>query len=181
MTLPESACEVRHAEAGDTLRVLEVAQAVQEKLMQMGSAQQIAGYSPQNVSTRIERQELFVLEVSGVVIGSAFVEPVTPKWYSRVAFWNADPVDFLVYFLYGLVVEPYWQGQGWGRQLLNGIRAHNYFTAPAVLTLDCWAGNDKLRRFYADAGFTLLGEFPEDDYWIAAFGWAAPSSPVIDL
>ena len=120
-----------------------------------------------------------MLEVSGAVIGSAFVEAVTPKWYSHVSIWNAVPADCLVWFLYGLVVGPHWQGQGWGQKLLNGIRAQNYLASSAVLTLDCWAGNSKLRRFYADAGFTLLGEFPENDYWVAAFGWTAPSSTVV--
>ena len=179
MQIARSAFRVREAAAGDALRVLEIAQAVQEKLTRTGSVQQIAGYSSQNVSARIERRELFVLEVSGAVIGSAFVEPVTPHWFCQDD-WDAAPAGCPAWFLSGLVVEPHWQGQGWGYKLLNGIRAQKRFASPAVLTLDCWAGNDTLRRFYANAGFTLLGEFPEDDYWVAAFGWTAPSSSVID-
>ena len=160
---------VRKAALPDLSILLTLAAAVQEKLTCAGSKQQIAGYSEQNVRARIERGELWALEVSGGIIGGAFVEPATPERFPQIASWNAVPDDYSGWFLYGLVVHPERQGRGWGRVLLNGIFRSLELTAPSVLLLDCWAGNAKLRRFYTDAGFGLHGVFPEATYEIAVF------------
>jgi GNAT superfamily N-acetyltransferase len=39
-----------------------------------------------------------------------------------------------------------------------------------VLRLDCWAGNDKLRRFYSGAGFEYLGDVEINDGAGRTFG-----------
>ena len=163
--------QIRPAEVTEAARLLDIAQAAQEKLMYEGSAQQIAGYSAQNVRERTQRGELFVLELAGSVIGSAFVEPVTPKRFSQIAAWDAVPDDISAWFLYGLVIHPEHQGQKWGQVLLHDICRQEKFASPAMLLLDCWAGNAKLRCFYADAGFALHGVFPEEDFEVAVFRW----------
>ncbi len=109
------------------------------------------------------------METSGQLIGSAFVEPVTPHRFPQIASWNAVPAGHAVLFLYGLVISPDSQGKGLGRILLEGICRQETFTPPAVLLLDCWAGNLKLRQFYSDAGFELCVEFPEEGYRVAVF------------
>ncbi len=160
---------VRLAAASEAPLLRELAQAAQEKLTITGSAQQIAGYSEYNIAERIKRGELFVLEVAGGVIGSAFVEAVTPERFPQTAAWNVVPVGCPAWFLYGLVIHPEHQGRQWGRVLLHGICRQKKLAAPAVLLLDCWAGNAKLCRFYTDAGFVLHGVFPEEDYEVAVF------------
>ncbi len=161
--------QVRPAFASEVPRLLEIAAAVQDKLTRAGSAQQIAGYTYQNLEERVRNFELYVLELSGCPIGSAIVEPVTPERFPQISTWNAVPVDCTAWFLYGLIISPTHQGRGWGRVLLDGLCRQVPFASPAVLLLDCWAGNATLRRFYAEAGFELHGEFPEEDYWIAVF------------
>jgi len=160
---------VRKAALSEVTSLLTLAQAVQAKLTNAGSVQRIAGYSKQNICERTERGELWVLEVCGVVIGSAFVEPVTPERLPQIVDWNAVPDGCSAWFLYGLVVHPEHQGEGWGRVLLDSICRQLKPNAPAVLLLDCWAGNAKLRGFYTDAGFALHGVFPESDFEIAVF------------
>ncbi len=161
--------QVREAAASELPLLLVTAQAAQDKLTHGRSAQQIAGYLAQNVRERTERGEMFVLEVSGSVIGSAFVEPVTPKRFPQIASWNAVAGCRPAWFLYGLVVHPEHQGRKWGRVLLHGICRQEKLAAPAVLLLDCWAGNANLRRFYTDTGFYLHGVFPEEEYEVAVF------------
>ncbi len=160
---------VRDTAASDFSTVLDIAQAAQRKLTDAGSIQQIAGYTVQNVRERTERGEALVLEVSDSVIGSAFVEPVTSGRFPQVAAWNVVSGGYPTWFLYGLVIHPQHQGRSWGQRLLHGICRQENLAAPAMLLLDCWAGNAKLRRFYADAGFDLHGVFPEEDYEIAVF------------
>ena len=159
----------RLAKASEAPILLDIAQAAQHKITQTRSVQQIAGYSAQNVRERTQRGELFVLEVSGRVLGSAFVEPVTPEQFPQISAWKAVPEGYPAWFLYGLVIHPEHQGQKWGQVLLHGICREEKFAFPAMLLLDCWAGNDTLRRFYADAGFVLHGVFPEEEYEVAVF------------
>ena len=161
--------QVRPATASEIPRLVAIAQAAQDKLTRGGSLQQIAGYSAHNLGERTQRGDLFVLEVSGSVIGGAFVEPVTPIRFPQIADWNVVPGGWAAWFLYGLVIAPEHQGRKWGGILLDGICRQKKFTPPAVLLLDCWAGNSKLRRFYMEAGFTLHGVFPEQDYKVAVF------------
>lgn len=39
----------------------------------------------------------------------------------------------------------------------------------ATIALGCWAGNGKLRAFYAKVGFDFHGEFPKEDYEVAVY------------
>lgn len=162
-------CQVRRAFASELPLLLEIAAAAQDKLIQAGSAQQIAGYTRQNADARVQHGELYALEVSGQIVGSAFVEPVTPKRFPQISAWNVVLAGYFARFLYGLVISPAFRGRGLGRVLLGGVCRQETFTPPAVLLLDCWAGNLKLRKFYSDAEFEFCGEFPEEDYWIAVF------------
>ena len=146
-----------------------MAAAAQDKLVRAGSVQQIAGYTRQNALARVRRGEIYMLEQLDRIIGSAFVEPMTPERFPQISSWNAVPAGCFAWFLYGLIISPDFQGQGLGRVLLDGICRQQAFAAPAVLLLDCWAGNAKLRQFYLKAGFEFLGEFPEEDYEIAVF------------
>ena len=171
--MPDCAYEVRKATALDVSMLVGLAQATQATLTRAGSVQRIAGYSLQNMSQRVERGEAYALEANGSILGGVFVEPVTPERFPQVVGWDVAPVGRPLWFLYGLVIGPAWRGRGWGRALLDGLREQEAFAAPAVLTLDCWAGNRKLRRFYSEAGFRLHGVFPEGNYQIAVFRWAA--------
>lgn len=38
-----------------------------------------------------------------------------------------------------------------------------------AIYLDCWAGNEKLKSFYSNAGFNYCGDLPEEDYKISIF------------
>ena len=33
-----------------------------------------------------------------------------------------------------------------------------------TIFLDCWSGNDKLKKFYVNNGFESQGDFPEESY-----------------
>ncbi len=169
MVVLEQGYKVREAVSTQASCLLKIAQAAQDKLTDAGSAQQIAGYTPQNITERMERGEVFVLEVSGSVLGSAFVEPAAPERFPQIAAWDAVPGGCPAWFLYGLVIHPEHQGRKWGQKLLHAICLQEKLAPPAAVLLDCWAGNTRLRRFYADAGFALHGVFPEEDYEVAVF------------
>src|SRR4051812_14778406 len=91
--------------------------------------------------------------------------------------WPLEPVKAL--YLHSLAVTRLSAGQGIARQLLEFALEVAGAKAVDELRLDCWAGNDRLRRYYTDAGFEFRGEarIPEDadqrganrQYWVAKF------------
>lgn len=71
-------------------------------------------------------------------------------------------------YLFRIAVLPRIQGLGYGHQVLDEIRAQcslNKYT----LYLDCWSGNEKLKKFYLKAGLNYIGDYPEKDYSISIF------------
>lgn len=71
-------------------------------------------------------------------------------------------------YLYRLAIMPSVQGLGLGSEILSYIEEDYDFTHDD-LYLDCWSGNERLKRFYEIAGFRYLGDFPEEDYEISIF------------
>lgn len=71
-------------------------------------------------------------------------------------------------YLYRVALLPRIQGIGYGKQILEYIKRecidNNY-----SLYLDCWSGNERLKKFYHKAGLEYLGDFPEKDYSISIF------------
>ena len=67
-------------------------------------------------------------------------------------------------YLYQLALHPKFQGLGLGEKILERIK--NDFP---IIYLDCWAGNEKLRRFYSLNGFEFLRDVPEEDFFVSVF------------
>lgn len=72
------------------------------------------------------------------------------------------------WYLYRVEMHPSRQGKGEGRTLVQ-FACQLAKAAKKDLYLDCWAGNDALRRFYTSAGFDTIGIFPEENYKISVF------------
>lgn len=71
-------------------------------------------------------------------------------------------------YFYHLAVHPAYSGSGLGKEICKWVqdfaKAEN-----ANIYFDCWAGNDFLKKFYTEAGFEYMGDFPEEDYFVSAF------------
>ena len=122
----------------------------------------------------IAARAAYVLAEGGTVLGSVFVEAVTARRMPVLARWGLGDSVCPLRYLHTLVIELTMQGRGLGHVLLNGVKAAVAAHDPAAIVLDCWAGNDRLRAFYARDGFHLHGIFAEADYEIAVFVWRSP-------
>ncbi len=71
-------------------------------------------------------------------------------------------------YLYRIAVRPDYQRRGVGQEIC-GAAFSIAKEANKSIYLDCWEGNEKLKKFYSDFGFVYCGDFPEDDYWISVF------------
>lgn len=168
--------EVRYAEASDIGAIVDVVRRAQGALTATGSQQCLTLPSPGAVAAYIAARTAHVLIEGRTVLGSVFVEEVTARRMPVLARWGRDGSTYPLWSLHTLVVEPTMQGRGLGHVLLGGVKAAVAAHGLAAIVLDCWAGNDTLRAFYAHDGFQLHGIFPEADYEIAVFVWRSPSS-----
>ena len=74
------------------------------------------------------------------------------------------------FYIHRFAVDPAYAGQGLGRKLLDWISAETVKNhGDVLLRLDCWTGNTRLRRYYAEAGYKYLGEGQEDDWKVAFY------------
>lgn len=83
--------------------------------------------------------------------------------------WHDVPTSAA--YLHKLAVRRCAAGQGVSLALLRASEAWARAQGVRVIRLDCWAGNAKLRQFYANAGYTLhsiIIETAPDEAWECA-------------
>lgn len=162
---------VRHARPGDVNSIVALVRRTQDHLTALGSLQRLTLPTAADVAGHVAARTALVLEDAASIVGSVFVEPVTPHTMPDLRRWGVEAPGHALWFAHTVVIDPARQGQGWGRILLDGVRQAIAREGPAVLVLDCWAGNEQLRAFYQRAGFQLRGVFPEHEYQVAVFTW----------
>jgi GNAT superfamily N-acetyltransferase len=159
--------KVRQAVRDDIAYIVDLSRRVQEKLTALGSLQQIGPIAYETVEAQVNAGTAHILDGGSRRLGSVFVEPVPIESLRR---WKLDDVTLKPWFLHKLMLEPEEQGHGLGAHFLEGIKTYIASRRPeAIIVLDCWAGNDKLRDFYTRAGFELHGVFPANGFEVAVF------------
>lgn len=160
--------QTRVATIDDIAYIADLSARVQAKLIASGSLQQMGPINPDVVTDYVMAQAAYILD-NGRRLGSVFVKQVNPDSLDSFLQWELNKLAAPVYFLSKLMIEPESQGRGLGAILLGGAVAQFAERGEGTLTLDCWAGNEKLRAFYTQNGFDLHGIYPEDDFQVAVF------------
>ncbi len=161
------------AEEGDIGHISGLLRRAQEKLEAAGSAQVLSVLDAEAVARHVRSGQAHVLRSGREIIGVAFVEPVTAETLPALQRWGIEDSGRAVWHLQSLAVKPESRGCGLGMRLLDGIKGFVGARGPALIVLDCWAGNYRLREYYSQAGFELHGVFPSrtGDYEVAVFTW----------
>ncbi|QBD79504.1 GNAT family N-acetyltransferase [Ktedonosporobacter rubrisoli] len=160
--------QVRKATLNEVAWLIDLSARVQAALTAAGSLQHIGPLERDMVEQATLEGHAYVCEDKGQRIGSVLVEPIglfPAQWLKT---WQLEGLPAPLWYLHALMLDPVLQGRGTGLAFLEGVKARVIPTQGSI-TLNCWAGNDKLRDFYRRAGFTLQGVFGEKDYEIAVF------------
>jgi GNAT superfamily N-acetyltransferase len=148
---------------------------VQARLIAMSSLQEFGPIPTPTITAHVAAGTAFVLDAAGEFVGSTFAEcadsPVTPDLPRILEAVHLADAAAPVWWLQKLMVTPELQANGLGHVLIEGVMTRVAERGAATLGLDCWAGNTKLRAFYARAGFRLHGEFRGEGYDVAVFVW----------
>ncbi|HLZ55822.1 MAG TPA: GNAT family N-acetyltransferase [Ktedonosporobacter sp.] len=160
------ALHVRRAKSDEIVWIIDLSQRVQDALTTSGSLQQIGPLPYQMVEPSIHAGCTYLLESPERRLGSVLVDPIKAPSLQK---WQLEGLEPPVWYLHALMIEPNARGKGLGMTFLDGIKQYVLPDHKGSITLNCWAGNHKLRDFYLRAGFTLHGIYGEKDYEVAVF------------
>ena len=148
--------EIRAASESDLASVLQVYDEAAAWLQSIGITEQWAPSFSDNsdlVETcrgLIGEGKMFVARLQGEIVGSFMLEAF-PHGESHDAVWP-DRGEHAMN-LYVLAVRRSVAGRGVALQMLDWAAEHARKAGKRELRLDFWAGNKRLGRYYAEAGF----------------------------
>jgi GNAT superfamily N-acetyltransferase len=120
-------------------------------------------YPTDKVARMIQRHEVYL-----ALAGDEFVGTFRIQWSDNVI-WGSDSGSVGAAYVHGITVRRAWSGRGIGPRLLKWAEEDASRCGKSLLRLDCWAGNDRLRRYYLDNGFEFIGESQEHNWFVARF------------
>lgn len=178
MTTPKDMClPVRLGREADQDELVELSQRVQDQLTASGSLQHTGPLNPEDVTKAIANRKCFVLEqpkpgfAMTKLIGCALSRELEAGYFLTTSGFNMKSFPSPWLYLHSIMIDPELQGSGIGITLVSEVVEKIASVSPTegTLFLDCWAGNERLRRFYSNVGFDFAAVIPEDDYEIAVF------------
>lgn len=108
----------------------------------------------------IMKNYVYILVLNDNVVGTFSLRPI--EHYAPL---DVEPNSK---YLYRLAILSAYKGNNLGKEMIEYV-CRTARCLGSTIYLDCWAGNKKLRKFYTEAGFEFLGDFPEEDYFISVF------------
>ena len=150
-------------------KIVSISTLVQEALMASGSLQVIGPLNRFTVSSAMEEERCLVaIDGTDALVGCVMVRPINENFFPKSPDLSIAVYPKPWWYLHSMMLVPDAQGQGSGLKVFEDVIEMLAPESGTVL-LDCWAGNEKLRRFYARAGCQYVATLPEEHYEIAVF------------
>ncbi len=127
-----------------------------------GIRQWLSGeFTTADVASWITSGDTYLGVIDGRIVGSVRIQKSDP------VFWP-ESIDEARY-VHRLVIDRAHAGQGFGLAILAAVERQAGSQACQAVRLDCGARNDRLVRYYLDAGYSLLDERQEQSWLVARF------------
>ena len=152
--------QIRLSSVDDLKQILYILNTVTLHLIQKGINQWEYPWDEERIINQIKNNFFYVLLVNDEIIGVFCIYEIDNI--------NDLPVDVRSNYLSQIAILPEFQGINFGSEILNFACCYAK-RLNKTLYLDCWAGNEKLKRFYSRNGLEYIGDFTEDDYVISIF------------
>ncbi|WP_217198121.1 GNAT family N-acetyltransferase [Streptomyces buecherae] len=150
---PLAALSFRRADAGDVTEFVRLRDAAARWQRARGIQQWRPGeLGPEHFRARLREGELWLatLGPTGPTVGA------WELWWEDVAAWGEQPP--VAGYVHRLVVDRQTAPPGAGRHLLAVAERRVLAHGRTLCRLDCLANNDRLRAYYEDAGYAVVGE-----------------------
>ena len=136
---------IRHATPYDFEPLLEIRKEIAVDLLQRGIASNPNALRRHHLEEWTAARVLWVAESEGTVAGS-------------IAVWFCDPTNYwsrvdLASYVRDLMVHPRHRHHGFGAVILGWAERFSAGTGRSRVRLDCVASNERLCRYYKEAGY----------------------------
>lgn len=152
---------IRHAKISEIPDILAITRACAAHMERQGIHQWNEHY-PSYIAFEndIQRNELYVLEVDGKVIGTVVLSTFMDDEYAPIQ-WHTPNQNNL--YLHRLSVSPEEQGKGYAQELMDFSEDHAKKKGFTSVRLDTFSQNKRNQKFYETRGYKRLGDvyFPK--------------------
>lgn len=149
--------EVRRAESADVSSITSVLREASQWLLSKGiDMWDRRDFSDERTSSQVLLGEYWIGEQFEEVVG------VFRLLWDDPRVWRESPGE--AGYVHNLAVAPGFHGQGMGRILLDRAEALIEGEGRSRARLDCVLGNERLRSYYSEAGYRLVGERLDERY-----------------
>lgn len=150
---------IRRAKISEITDILLITKACAQHMITKGILQWNEHYPNQGVFEKdIERDELFVYEIDGEIIGTVVVSTYMDDEYKPIKWLTANDKNI---YVHRLSVHPENQGKGYAQDLMafaeDYARKNNF----SSVRLDTFSQNKRNQKFYETRGYKKL----EDIYF----------------
>ena len=154
--------EIRKATAADLAAISEIYEDIHTELeagrMTVGW---IRGVYPtrKTAETALERDDLFVAEDQGAIVGAAIINQQQVDVYAGAP-WQYDVPDNEVMVLHTLVISPKLAGKGYGPRFVRFYEEYALSHGCLYLRMDTNAINVRAQVMYQKLGYQTIGTVP---------------------
>ena len=128
------------------------------------------GFEPMSFRHTAAERRAFIAE--HVVAGRQYLIHENGRWvgsfrvsFDDTRFWGPAGTDGLAGYLHGIRRRLDPDLRGWGLKILAIVENHILAHGKQLARLDCRAENERLRRYYSDAGYETRGEVNLENGW----------------
>lgn len=148
---------VRQATMADFDQMTALIHATSKKLIEKNVFQWAYPCELDQLEEQIISGEVYILEHKHRLVGSFSIKPLEENFPVQIE----ESLN-----VYRMLIHPFYQGKNMTAHIFKHLRK-NYKKSPVLM--DCWAGNEKLTKFYKAHECLHIGDFPEADYKISVF------------
>lgn len=108
----------------------------------------------------IERNELYVLEIEEIIIGTIVISVLMDDEYKSIP-WSTPNTNNI--YIHRLSIHPNQQGKGYAQKLMSFAENHAKENKFSSVRLDTFSQNQRNQNFYETRGYKRLGDifFPK--------------------
>ena len=150
---------IKIAKIDDTSLIVELLNCVTLNLHKKNINQWTYPWNINEIEDEINKKHIYIFTKELKIIGTFSLKDIDENFI----FIKSSGI-----YLYRIAILPEYQGKNIGKEIINYACEYSKHLNK-LLYLDCWAGNEKLRKFYTEVGFDFSGDFPEEDYMVSVF------------
>ena len=145
---------IRRAKISEIPDIINICKACAAYMISNGIYQWNEHYPTANAfETDIKRNELYVLEIDQIIIGTIVISTHIDTVYATVEWLNANSNSV---YIHRLSIDPNQQGKGYAQKLMCFAENYAKENRFASVRLDTFSKNKRNQRFYDKRGYQQL-------------------------